>query len=608
MKLLIGIRFYVKSLDHPIFLRLSLGFICFFWMFLLLFFCSIGILYVHAQEVTWAQSAGGSFSDKGNDIAVDGYGNIYVVGNFEDTALFGAGTLYSVVLVSAGSSDIFLAKYAPDSTLLWAQSAGGLGFDIGVGIAVDTSVNVVITGFFGGTAIFGQGQPGMVALTGAGSSDIFIAEYAGDGTVLWAESAGGSEDDYGEDIDIDLNNDIIVTGSFSNIATFGSGQVGAISLSSKGYKNIFLAKYGSDGTLLWAIKAGGANFDYGYGVASDMDNHVFITGQFSAIATFGGGQPDSVNLTCSGTLDIFVAKYSSSGTFLWAEGEGGPDWDDGSAISVDPWGNVIVTGGFIGTTTFDGGQVPAVIFNSYGYNDMFLAKYTSDGILIWVQRGGGGGFDYGKGMGVDSLGNILVTGNFSISARFGEGQAGDTTITGEDSMEVFLAMYNSNGMLLWAMGINGPDYEYGYGVSIGKANEFLITGNFQGTLTFASGQPGEITLTSAGSEDVFIAKFAPGLSDIKHNSIFTRNFILFQNYPNPFNPKTMIKYYLSKSVDIEIVLYNILGQKVKELCSGKQFSGPHTIELDGSELTSGIYYYTLHSEYFTDTKKCLLLK
>ena len=113
----------------------------------------------------WVQTAGGIVNDLGYGIAVDASGNVYITGYFNDTATFG-----TTSKTSAGSADIFVAKYSNAGSLQWVQTAGGTSYDLGNGITVDASSNVYITGYFNGTATFGA-----TSKTSAGSADIFVA-------------------------------------------------------------------------------------------------------------------------------------------------------------------------------------------------------------------------------------------------------------------------------------------------------------------------------------------------------------------------------------------------------------------------------------------------
>lgn len=161
--------------------------------------------------VQWVQSAGGTNGDFGNDIAVDGSGNVYVIGYFFGTATFG-----TTEKTSAGSYDFFVVKYNTSGTLQWVQTAGGSGNDYGYGIEVDGTGNVYVTGSFQGTVTFGS-----TPKTSVGNSDIFLAKYNSSGVVEWVQSAGGTTNDEGRRLAIDGSDNVYMTGSFRDTATFG---------------------------------------------------------------------------------------------------------------------------------------------------------------------------------------------------------------------------------------------------------------------------------------------------------------------------------------------------------------------------------------------------
>jgi hypothetical protein len=98
-------------------------------------------------------------------------------------------------------------------------------------------------------------------------------------------------------------------------------------------------------------------------------------------------------------------------------------------------------------------------------------------------------------------------------------------------------------------------------------------------------------------------------TSIEDKNVVDRGFRLHQNYPNPFNPKTIIKYELQITTDIELSIYNNLGAKVAILVSGTQSSGHHQVEWDAVGFASGVYYYTLRTDAgFVQTRKLILLK
>ncbi|MDD4309823.1 MAG: SBBP repeat-containing protein, partial [Candidatus Cloacimonetes bacterium] len=147
---------------------------------ILVLLCGIIGLNAQTPEWEWAVCAGGIGNDYGKAIAVDEFGNQYIIGYFGGTASFGSFTLNS-----AGSNDIFAVKLDPSGNLLWVVRAGGIGYDRGIGIAVDGAGNAYLTGWFYGTADFGA-----YTLNSSGDRDIFAAKLDPDGNFLWAIQAG----------------------------------------------------------------------------------------------------------------------------------------------------------------------------------------------------------------------------------------------------------------------------------------------------------------------------------------------------------------------------------------------------------------------------------
>ena len=307
----------------------------------------------------WATSiGGGTFSiDAGYGIATDSGGNVYVTGQYQYIANFGSG----VSLTSAGSSDVFVAKYDTSGTAQWATSIGGTSSDYGQGIATDSGGNVYVTGQYSGTVTFASGT----TLTSAGSSDAFVAKYNTNGTAQWATSIGGTSSDYGYGIATDGAGNVYVTGNYQGTATFAPGTT----LTSAGSSDAFVAKYNTSGTAQWATSIGGTSSDYGYGIATDSAGNVYVTGRYVLTADFGSG----VSITSAGSYDAFFAKYNTSGIVQWATSIGGTfSIDAGYGIATDSAGNVYVTGYHDGTVT-----IGSTTLTSAGNYDAFVAKYSS---------------------------------------------------------------------------------------------------------------------------------------------------------------------------------------------------------------------------------------
>src|SRR5262249_12548524 len=158
---------------------------------------------------------------------------------------------------------------------------------------------------------------------------------------------GGIYDDYGTGVAIDASDNVYVTGRFSGTVNFGGGD-----LVSAGSFDVGLAKFSSTGAHQWSRRMGGTNWDEASSLAVDAAGNVCVAGDFAGTADFGGGP-----LVSAGSFDGFLAKYSTAGTFLWANRVGGTSADMPTAVGVDSGGNPTLVGYFAGTANFGGANL-----------------------------------------------------------------------------------------------------------------------------------------------------------------------------------------------------------------------------------------------------------
>jgi hypothetical protein len=382
--------------------------------------------------------------------------------------------------LSAASSR---AETAP--TFLWAHSAGGASNDTALAVAVDPAGNILVTGYFNGTMAIGNTN-----LVSSGAEDIFLAKFDSAGNPAWVRQAGGIGYDEGRGVATDAAGNVYITGLYQNTASFGSFNV-----NSAGFSDVYIAKYDPSGNVVWVVSAGGSDYDEAHAIAVDPVGNAYITGFFDANASFG-----SFSLVNhSGSDDIFVAKCSSTGTFLWARQAGGPLDDSGECIALDASTNVYVAGSFAGTTTFGSTNLTSAGTNDLP--DIFLAKYDSNGNALWVRQAGGAGDDEAYGIAADRTGNVSITGRFASPATFG-----NTNLTGNGT-DIFVARYDALGNFLWARRSGGNNSIYGdsgLGIAADASGNTFVTGYFSGNSSF-----GSTNLPTAGFDDIFCTKYDP---------------------------------------------------------------------------------------------------
>ena len=340
----------------------------------------------------WAKSTGGTSYDKAISIAVDASGNAYLAGYFNSPTL----TFGLTSLTNAGTYDLFLAKYDSNGNVLWAKKAGGTGDDYATSVAMDTSGNAYVVGWYASPTI----TFGSTTLTNVGYHDLFLSKYDANGNILWAKSAGGTSADRAYSVSVDALGNSYVAGFFgSPTITFGSTI-----LTNAGIYDIFLAKYDANGNILWAKSAGGTGTDRAYSVSVDALGNSYVAGFFnSPTLTFG-----STSLINMGSYDIFLTKYDANGNILWAKKAGGTSDDETFSVAVDTSGNSYVAGWFASLTITFGSNT----LTNVGSSDLFLAKYDTNGNVIWAKSAGGTNYDYTYSVTVDASGNSYVAGYF----------------------------------------------------------------------------------------------------------------------------------------------------------------------------------------------------
>jgi hypothetical protein len=391
-------------------------------------------------------------------------------------------------------------------------------------IATDELGNVFIAGYFNSTSSFNNGVPSISASTGS----LFIVKYDKFGNTQWAKNAGANSQ-YDEILGITVKPDgseIFVTGHFSSVVSFGTNSLTpTISNAAVYSQDIFVAKLidtGGNRNWAWAVKAGGKGDDASVSIARDNAGSIYVGGTLDAYTPDGANNEAVVfgalaTINCVQNKDSFVARLSDYGNIaMW-------DWVKTSTMNVacsvtndfedkllalavnKTNGDVFIAGHYYQSTgliSFGSTQFPT----TYGY-DAYFAKLDTDGNWQWATKAGGPccpnfGYEYARGIAVDSIGNAFVIGDFSSIMSFGinSNEISSLTTTGISSVrDVFIGKINANGTWAWAKQMGGTSNDYGGGIKYQNGQIWGI-GSFTGTATFKTSNQ----LISAGSEDIFL--------------------------------------------------------------------------------------------------------
>ena len=390
----------------------------------------------------------------------------------------------------------------------WAIALESAGTSNAVDVATDPAGNAIISGFFNGTVDFdpAAAHVGNTDILTAGSvvGDIFFAKYATDGSLLWASQMVGEAGSGGitRSVTTDASGNVYLGGDFTGTVSFGGNFLTSVD----GAKDGFVAKIGSDGTVLWAQRWGGAGKEYVYGITVDGAGNVFTAGTTSM-----EGSMVYTNLQ--------IEKFSASGTLVWARQIGNSSgWNAGSGIDTDTAGNIYVSGSFTGTVDFDPGTGTRNVKGGAN-NSGFVLKLTAAGNYGWVStfvNQTSTAESSSHDLVVDGSNNIVVGGSYRGSVDFKPGSGTKTlpyeVYSGTVFGGGFLAKLDSAGYLVWAQQV-GNGWAAVRSVALDTAGNVYAAGVFQGADTGVTRpsdfDPGAGTniLTCNGKTDIFVAKY-----------------------------------------------------------------------------------------------------
>ncbi len=487
--------------------------------------------------------------------------------------------MFGFIRIIVGIQFIVSASAIAELDTLWTKTYGGTYDDYGFSVRECANKDFIIAGH---TKSFG-----------VGGRDIYLVRIDTDGDTLWTKTYGGTGYDYGRSVQECADSGFIITG---HTMSFGAG-----------YSDVYLIKTNSTGNTLWTKTYGETDFDYGYSVQECANGNFIIAGYT--------GFDDSLQ-------DVYLIKTDSNGDTLWIKTYGGTNSD--KSYSVEE----CVDSGFIIV-----GETKS--FGTDSLENIYLIKTDSNGDTLWTKTYGG--TDSDKGYFVKECtdsGFIIV---------------GETKFSGTDLEDVYLIRTDLNGDTLWTKTYGGTDSDKGYSVqecadsgfiivgytsSFGDGNVYLIKTNTDGdtlwTKTYGGTKydegnsvqecagggfiiAGYTNSFGAGKNDVYLIKIGPEVG-VEEKILKQIQYDKLEIYPNPCFRNALIKYGLSEKTNITLELYNISGKLVKNLYSGTQKKGEHTININNvgthysMSLPNGIYFIKFETGNFKETKKLTIIR
>ncbi len=346
----------------------------------------------------------------------------------------------------------------------------------------------------------------------AAFSIMFLFPHAQNPNWLWAKTlSGGNTDLAASDINTDANGNSYVIGSYNS----GSMNLEGIILTNTVYNwyDVFIARYNSSGTPVWAKSFGGTKHDYGINLVVDNNGNIYCSGYFSNdTINFG-----ATTLYGGGGQYVFVAKYDTAGNFIWAKRLGTGSYNTPDALEVTGDGSILLSMRFQGTTTTVGDSV-YTNYSGGGTSDVVFVKMDANGNITWNKRIGGNKNDRFDALRSLPGGDIIAGGYFaSDTFLIDTVKIGNLKTNLPSQLDDYLVMkLDVDGNYIWSQNGATPKSDALYDLDVDNSGNIYATGVFYDTIFYF----GNDTLHNPNPnyQDLFIAKF-----DNNGNKMWAKN-------------------------------------------------------------------------------------
>lgn len=358
---------------------------------------------------------------------------------------------------SAGSSDIWVAEYGNEGDRQWIEQLGSTGVDSLWDMATDVLGNVYLVGVTSAELVATGSDPIL---------DVWVAKYDQAGEQQWIQQFGKRKWDNSFRIDLAPDG--------QTFALSGEALTPSQGSSKSPVWDPWVGQYSTvDGSEIWFEEGfGSSSPDESYGVAVDDRGSVFAAGW--TLGDLGG--------TNAGEYDAWLAKFDASGERQWIRQFGSESFEFLWGVDTDRQGNAYVAGWTSGNLA---GELA-------GSHDGLIAKYDTDGNMVWVKQFGGFGDDEISNLAIAEDDYLYVTG-FTNGDLVGDSAASET----RDNYDAFAAKYDLEGNLIWLQQFGSAGTEQARGIAVDRLRgEVYVTG-----ITDSS-----LGATNQGSFDGWVAK------------------------------------------------------------------------------------------------------
>lgn len=466
----------------------------------------------NAQEYLGTTTFGDTFIEIPYRSAMDSNGNVYSAGIYSGTMTVGSTT----VTWAGGNADGFLTKFDNDGNPIWVKSFGGAADDVALDVAVDGDDNLYITGYFqgaGSLAFDADPGPGVFLLEQPApflTRDCFIIKLDSNGDFVWAKQvsnpAGVANED-SKSIEVDVAGNVYIGGSF-NYADFDPDPVNEyILFSTNGGASTdgFLLKLDTDGIFVWVKTFASTGLVQLSDMEFDTNEDILIAGRFRNTVDL---DPNAgvEEFTSNGLDDVFMAKLSSTGDFIWGQSFGGTGNDGVGVIKNLPSG-VYLGGNFNGTVDLDPSTGDNT-FTSLGSTDAFLSKFDTDGVyeLSYVLGGEATDAEIFYDLREGYNGNLFTTGQFNGTTDF-DNSAAEAITTSNGNSDNFLLEITTSGTYVNHWTVGGSNAEVNPQLFINDRSEILTIGSFRSSTMDFNPFGGEDIITNRGFYDAYFSRY-----------------------------------------------------------------------------------------------------